>query len=363
MYKLLGSLKEYFKRQDIYTDSVVFRLHNSFTTALLLGCSLIITATQFVGQPISCIVNGIPTHVVNTYCWISSTFTMPDAFKRQVGREVAHPGIANEFNDEDAKKYYTYYQWVCFVLFFQAVACYLPKFLWDAIEAGLMRTLVMGLNIGVCKEDEKFAKKQAIISYVLKRLKRHRLYVLRYFACESLCLVNILIQLWMMNQFFNGEFFAYGWKVIQFSDTPQDQRFDPMVYVFPRVTKCIFHKFGASGSIQKHDSLCILPLNIVNEKTYIFIWCWFIILAVLLIGVVIYRLMIIVLPSVRVWLLQSINRMVPREAAQAIAQKTDLGDWWVLYMLGGNLDPPIFKDVVAELSKQIELPRKNGKLK
>lgn len=32
---------------------------------------------------------------------------------------MAHPGIANDFNDKDARKYYTYYQWVCFVLFFQ----------------------------------------------------------------------------------------------------------------------------------------------------------------------------------------------------------------------------------------------------
>lgn len=37
----------------------------------------------------------------------------------QVGVDVAHPGVANDFDDESAKKYYTYYQWVCFVLFFQ----------------------------------------------------------------------------------------------------------------------------------------------------------------------------------------------------------------------------------------------------
>lgn len=361
MYKLLGGLKDYFKRQDIYTDSAVFRLHNSFTTALLLACSLIITATQYVGQPISCIVNGIPTHVVNTFCWISSTFTMPDAYKREVGREVAHPGVANDFNDEDAKKYYTYYQWVCFVLFFQAMACYVPKFLWDATEGGLMRSIVMGLNIGICREDEKCAKKQALIEYVLKRLRRHKLYVLRYFACEALCFVNIIVQLWMMNRFFDGEFYAYGWKVLKFSEVPQDQRLDPMVYVFPRVTKCIFYKYGASGTIQKHDSLCILPLNIVNEKTYIFIWFWFIILATMLLGLLIYRAMIIFMPSFRIRLLNTINRLVPREAAEAIGQKTDLGDWWVIYMLGGNLDPPIFKDVVAELAKQIEPPHKNGK--
>lgn len=40
----------------------------------------------------------------------------------QVGVEVAHPGVANDFDDESAKRYHTYYQWVCFVLFFQ-VSC------------------------------------------------------------------------------------------------------------------------------------------------------------------------------------------------------------------------------------------------
>lgn len=92
-----------------------------------------------------------------------------------------------------------------------------------------------------------------------------------------------------MNRFFDGEFMAYGLRVMNFSETPQDERVDPMVFVFPRMTKCIFHKFGASGSIQKHDSLCILPLNIVNEKTYIFIWFWFIILIILLSGLMVYR--------------------------------------------------------------------------
>uniref|UniRef100_U5EL41 Innexin n=1 Tax=Corethrella appendiculata TaxID=1370023 RepID=U5EL41_9DIPT len=361
MYKLLGGLKDYFKWQEIQTDGAVFRLHNVFTTVLLLTCSLIITATQYVGNPISCIVNGIPTHVVNTYCWISSTFTMPDAFRRQVGLEVAHPGVANDFNNEDAKKYYTYYQWVCFVLFFQAVACYTPKFLWDAIEGGLLRTIVMGLNLGICREEEKCAKKEILIGYLLKHLKRHKMYAIRYWICEALCLVNIVVQLWVMNKFFDGEFLSYGWNVMQFSEQPQEQRVDPMVYVFPRVTKCIFHKYGASGSIQKHDSLCILPLNIVNEKTYIFIWFWYIILAIMLVGLLLYRAMIIFMPSIRPRLLNAKNRMMPRETAQAVSRKVDLGDWWIIYMLGQNLDPIIFKDVMTELAKRIEPDQKERK--
>lgn len=89
MFKLLGGLKDYLKFQDIVTDSAVFRLHNLFTTAVLMACSLIITASQFVGNPIQCIVgDGLPGHMVNTYCWISSTFTMPDAFRRQVFNKI-----------------------------------------------------------------------------------------------------------------------------------------------------------------------------------------------------------------------------------------------------------------------------------
>ena len=46
------------------------------------------------------------------------------------------------------------------------------------------------------------------------------------------------------------------------------------------MTKCTFHKFGASGTVETKDGLCILPLNIINEKIYVFLWLWFIFLAV-----------------------------------------------------------------------------------
>ncbi|GBP17236.1 Innexin inx1 [Eumeta japonica] len=129
-------------------------------------------------------------------------------------------------------------------------------------------------------------------------LQRHKSYAFRYWACELLCLINIVTQLWMMDSFFNGEFFSYGTRVLGYSEVPQEERYDPMIYVFPRVTKCTFHKYGASGTIQTHDSLCILPLNIVNEKTYIFIWFWYIILALVLCLLVLYRWVLIVADAV-----------------------------------------------------------------
>lgn len=84
MLKLLGSLGQYLKVSGVKTESTLFRMHNKLTTVLLLASSVILTATQYVGSPISCLIKGIPEHPINTYCWIMSTFTMPDAYFREV---------------------------------------------------------------------------------------------------------------------------------------------------------------------------------------------------------------------------------------------------------------------------------------
>lgn len=162
-----------------------------------------------------------------------------------------------------------------------------------------------------------------------------------------------------MNKFFDGEFLSYGLRVMNFSEQAQEDRVDPMVYVFPRVTKCIFYKYGASGTIQKLDSLCILPLNIVNEKTYIFIWFWFMILATLLTFLVVYRIVIIVCPKVRPRILHAKNRLIPIEVCQVLCRKVDLGDWWILLMLGTNMDPIIYREIISELAKKIEINPSN----
>ena len=69
--------------------------------------------------------------------------------------------------------------------------------------------------------------------------------------------------------------------------------------MFFRVTKCNFHKYGPSGTIEKHDAMCVLALNIINEKIYVFLWFWFIALAILTSLYFLYVLSIIALPSMR----------------------------------------------------------------
>jgi len=108
-----------------------------------------------------------PQHGYSCPSFICSFYT--DAFGRPAS-SVAHPGVANNFDDESTQKHYTYYQWVCFVLFFQAAMCYFPKWLWECWENELMKTIVCGLNIGLRSEEEKNIKKGVLIEYLTKHM-------------------------------------------------------------------------------------------------------------------------------------------------------------------------------------------------
>jgi len=126
-----------------------------------------------------------------------------------------------------------------------------------------------------------------------------------------------------------------------------------MARVFPKVTKCTFHKYGPSGSVQKFDGLCVLPLNIVNEKIYVFLWFWFIILSILSGISLIYRISVVAGPKLRHLLLRARSRLAESEEVELVANKCNIGDWFLLYQLGKNIDPLIYKEVISDLSREM----------
>ncbi|XP_040572604.1 innexin shaking-B [Lepeophtheirus salmonis] len=355
MLDIFLRLKALVKVSHVHIDSSVFRLHWCISSMILLTFSVIVTTRQYVGNPIDCIhTQDVPDDVFDLYCWIHSTYTIPRALSLRVGDEVAHPGvITSNVEEEDDKRYVSYYQWVGFTLFFQSILFYVPRWLWKNWEAGKITALMMDLDIGVVSEVEKKQKKKLLLDYLYDNLKNHNWWAYRYFFCELLACLNIIGQMFLMDRFFEGAFLTFGLEVMAFAERDQEDRLDPMIYVFPRMTKCTFHKFGASGDVEKHDALCILPLNIVNEKIYIFLWFWFLILGALSALVVLYRLVIIFSPRIRAYLLYIRFRLIKREVINVIVKKSKMGDWFLFYMLGQNVDNIIFKEVMHELARRL----------
>merc|ERR1711997_1100383 len=153
----------------------------------------------------------------------------------------------------------------------------------------------MIINKGDRADRIAFIKK-----YFKESMKSHGPYAMKFFFCELLCLINVIGQMYFTDRFLGYTFMTYGSDVFAMTFGDPEGRSDPMNVVFPKVTKCPFHKYGPSGTVTRHDGLCILALNIINEKIYVFLWFWFVGVAIMSALAIIYRMLIILTPSMRV---------------------------------------------------------------
>merc|ERR1712203_1041848 len=107
---------------------------------------------------------------------------------------------------------------------------------------------------------------------------------------------------------------------------------------------------------QKHDALCVLPLNIINEKIYVFLYLWFVFLAAVSGIWLVYRLLTIASHQMRVNVIHArADRQVSKDVISACLVKDDhsgierLGDFLLLYQITKNVNPLIIKDIFEEI--------------
>lgn len=125
-----------------------------------------------------------------------------------------------------------------------------------------------------------------------------------------------------------------------------------------QVTKCTFHKYGPSGTIQAHDAMCVMALNIINEKIYTFFWFWFILLfAVSLLGLI-WRLVTICLHARS----YRFNKLVFSIACPGklnpwrvltVTRHCNYTDWLFLKYLSKNMDGFMFRDLFIGLAEEL----------
>ncbi|GFS48533.1 innexin inx2 [Nephila pilipes] len=354
MFEIFNDLKDFIKVDAICNDNNVFRLHYRFTVLVLVSFSILVSCRQYLGDPIDCIQNDdIPENVLETYCWVHSTFTLPDALDKRVGIDVPHPGI-DKYTPGEKRRYHSYYQWVCFVLFLQAILFYMPRYMWKFFDGGKVKTLVMGLNCCVLKPEDRSLCKILLVEYLKTHIDSHNGYLMWFTLLEIYNLLNVLGQIYLMDVFFGGEFTTYGIDVIKFSNTDQENRIDPMIKVFPRMTKCTFHRFGSSGDVQKHDALCILPINILNEKLYIFLWFWFVILAAMSAGMLVFRFVTILWPAARTFMLKYKCGLLDKKDLHVVMSHIKIGDWFLIYLLSKNVDSVYFKEIIHDFAIELK---------
>lgn len=222
-------------------------------------------------------------------------------------------------------------------------------------EGNRIKMLVNNLSLPVLTDEYKTEQKNIIINYFKENHRHHNFYAYRFFICEVFNFINITAQIFFVNFFLDGEFTTYGIDVLKLSELDVELRTDPMSRVFPKVTKCSFKKYGPSGSVQNFDSLCILPLNVVNEKIYIFLWFWFLILFTLSLFGLIYRLLVLFVSKFRFALFCSQSKLTSRDKIKKILNLCRIGDWFILYQLSKNINSLIFNEIIHELELELSI--------
>lgn len=330
--------KDVWKVPEVVIDDPIFRMHYKFTGLALLFVSILVSGYQFFGNPIMCIQkDDIPEQLLNTYCWIEGTFTLPKALFKDVGTEVVYPGV-DKYLPGDELVEHTFYQWVCFMLFLQSLMFCVPYVLWRTVENGRMMHLAQKMRNPCLPATEFEPGFEGLVEFFRSHKYEHQYYAAKFLFCEFLNFVNVIFQIYFINLFLGGQFTKYGVDVVKYANEEQENRLDPMIRVFPRITKCTFHKYGSSGDVQRHDALCLLPLNIVNEKIYIVMWFWFIILAILNGILLLFRLTAVMSRSVRLFLIKQVTNLTPKHVIKEIVGKVSYGDWFLLYFLSSNID-------------------------
>jgi len=183
----------------------------------------------------------------------------------------------------------------------------------------------------------------------------HKVWAGKFYFCEVLNFVNVIFQIYLTDVFLGGSFSNYGIAAASWSNLEPEDRVDPMSKVFPRMTKCQFHRFGPSGTVQKYDALCVLGMNIINEKIFVFLWFWFLLIAVITGLNIIWRLATLLVPSLRSRMVV-IEELGVRNVDESQRQKTEqivnnltYPDWLIIYYLVQCMEKKNFKRLMTRM--------------
>lgn len=152
---------------SVSVDNFTFQLHYRWSVTLFIVSSVLVTTSTFFGDPVQCETvsektlldfsqlcstlyqltrfqaeDSVDDDVLNSFCWMYSSFDMPSTFKFPCTRKTPYDG-----NHDTTYLYNTYYQWVSIFLAFQAGLFYIPRCIWLIMEGGLMAFIVNGMKI------------------------------------------------------------------------------------------------------------------------------------------------------------------------------------------------------------------------
>ncbi|CAF2724240.1 unnamed protein product [Rotaria sp. Silwood2] len=282
-FDLYTILRHYcgFGRND---DDFVDRLSRFYSVLIFSVFVIIVSSVQFVGKPISCFAPASFTDAHITYadfiCWISDTYFV------SIDAEIPEPDDVEARQGTNAVRFY---QYVPFILMLQACGFFLPGFFWRSGSSRLgvpLQKHLDQLNMSRYSIAEPPMYRRQLIRNVATRLDqyfrmRHRTLIPKltflYFFIKVIYIMNIFIQLISLHYLMNFEltFNSLFQRLIIYSSTVRHVSLQ-----FPTNVLCDFIVRFLGKNKHRHTVQCVLPINVFNEKIFIFAYLWLIFLLI-----------------------------------------------------------------------------------
>jgi len=266
-------------------DDSIDRLNYSITTGILLFFALLVASKQHFGSPIQCMVPAeFPAgwdQYVNSYCFVQNTYMLPD--------DQLVPDDMNERGEAELG----YYQWVPFVFLFQAVMFAVPNTIWKVLQRqshlNFDAVISEAIKIRALSGSERKQRLQELSEFVFASIRsgqrqpslltklffkgRYGSYsIVVYIITKALYVGNIVLQFFFFN-YLIGTNYNNFWGIKLLNDINMGEEW-AVSTLFPRVTLCDIEQ-RHFGDITRYTVQCVLAINMLNEKLFVFIWFWF----------------------------------------------------------------------------------------
>jgi len=361
--KVLDYLKIF--KKEVEDENLVFKMFTKATFVLLIVCAVLVSTSEFFGEKIIC--QG-GSDIVHAFCWINGAKHVPESFITAIEgvenyeTELSHWGcrpdkIKGETNGTDT----LYYQWVPFMLVISAVIFKIPDVIWGLLEGGFMKSFADDASKSVfINKNEEDKKKKELISlfgalkgyYNGKRNSTLMFYYFKFLFCQILNIALLIANFTMTSAFLDTDFSTYGTDVLEYLSEPKDSRSNPMCQVFPTAVSCTYFEIGTAGQGQTSNHLCILSQNIINEKIYLGLWFWFIFLAAIGSIQMLYEVIIIALPAIRLQLTLLTMGSNGSDDINDFFKSCDFADWFFLNQIGKNTEKKFYREFIKGLAKE-----------
>ena len=187
-----------------------------------------------------------------------------------IPEEYEGPCSGKDQSDMEGPIYNSYYQWVSLFLLLVAVLFYVPRMIWMMMEGGLMKFFGKGTTTRLIEEPDE--KRDKLVQFFTDNIhNKYNIYYFGFIVCEMLNTLIVIIAYFLTDRFLNYEFAFYGFTTwLYYKLPPEEQRMssntNPMCKTFPRIAACDYHRFGSGGGTENVNAICILALNIINDK-------------------------------------------------------------------------------------------------